>query len=60
MPPDNLESQRSSRPACKHVRTRVIAADNDAQFLECLDCGTILEAGELKENTAFGESLSDA
>jgi hypothetical protein len=45
---------------CEHTRTRVIAKDNDAQYLECLDCGTILEAGELKENSAFGESLSDA
>ena len=47
--------------SCKHLRTRVIAKDNDAQYLECLDCGVILEAGELeKENPAFGESLSDA
>ena len=59
MPPDNLESPQNTRPACKHVHTRVIAADNDAQFLECLDCGAILEAGELKESTAFGESLSE-
>ncbi|HKQ85731.1 MAG TPA: hypothetical protein VJS43_03065 [Candidatus Acidoferrales bacterium] len=53
---------KSPEPAktCKHARTRVIAKDNDAQYLECLDCGAILEAGELKENSAFGESLSDA
>jgi translation initiation factor 2 beta subunit (eIF-2beta)/eIF-5 len=46
--------------SCKHPRTRVIAKDNDAQYLECLDCGAIVEAGELKENSGFGESLSDA
>jgi len=46
--------------SCKHARTQLIAKDNDAQYLECLDCGAILEAGELKENSAFGESLSDA
>jgi transcription initiation factor TFIIIB Brf1 subunit/transcription initiation factor TFIIB len=46
--------------SCKHTRTRVIAKDNDAQYLECLDCGAILEAGEFKENSASGESLSDA
>lgn len=60
MSPENRESRQEVDPACKHKRTRLIAADNDAQFLECLDCGAILEAGELKENTAFGESLSDA
>jgi hypothetical protein len=48
-------------PACKHKRTRVIAQDDDAQYVECLDCGEILEAGELNSDEAgFGESLSDA
>jgi Zn ribbon nucleic-acid-binding protein len=49
-------------PACPHQRTRLIARDKDAQYVECLDCGEIFEAGELekKENTGFDESLSDA
>jgi hypothetical protein len=45
---------------CKHKRTRVIAEDGDAKYVECLDCGAILEAGELKEGSTTGESLSDA
>lgn len=52
--------QSDLKNSCKHVRTRLIAKDNDAQYVECLDCGAILEAGELKENSPFGESLSDA
>ena len=48
-------------PVCKHEHTRLIAKDDDSQYLECLDCGEILEAGELKnEEPGFGESLSDA
>jgi Zn ribbon nucleic-acid-binding protein len=47
-------------PACKHKRTRVIAKDDDAQYVECLDCGEILEAGELNDGADFNESLSDA
>lgn len=59
----------AAQSACKHSRTRLIAKDNDAQYVECLDCGVILEAAELKENSAAkndspespgGESLSDA
>jgi hypothetical protein len=50
--------------ACKHKRTQVIAEDGDAKYVECLDCGEILEAGELKEGAnsspGSGESLSDA
>jgi hypothetical protein len=45
---------------CPHNRTRVIARDDDSEYLECLDCGAILERGEMKENAAFNESLSDA
>jgi hypothetical protein len=41
-------------------RTQVIAKDNDAQYIECLDCGEILELGELKDGAGFNESLSDA
>jgi hypothetical protein len=46
---------------CKHLRTQVIARDQDSQYVECLDCGEILEADELKNDaTGFDESLSDA
>jgi hypothetical protein len=46
---------------CLHSRTRLIAKDSDAEYVECLDCGAILESGELPEPSAgFDESLSDA
>lgn len=45
---------------CQHTRTRLIAKDDDSQYVECLDCGEILEAGELNDGANFGESLSDA
>ena len=47
-------------PSCQHTRTRLICKDDDSQYVECLDCGEILEAGELNDTTNFGESLSDA
>ncbi len=31
---------------CRHTRTQLIAKDKDAEYVECLDCGEILEAGE--------------
>jgi hypothetical protein len=45
--------------SCKHERTQLIARDDHSQYLECLDCGQILEAEELQES-GFTESLSDA
>ena len=47
-------------PACAHKRTRVIAKDNDAQYVECLDCGEIHEAGESGGVINLDGSLSDA
>ena len=45
---------------CKHTRTQLIAKDQDSEYVECLDCGAILEAEEIKEPSGFDESLSDA
>ena len=55
-------------PTCKHEHTRLIAKDNEAEYIECLDCGVILETRELTEtakhepgkSNPFDESLSDA
>ncbi|MGH9681600.1 MAG: hypothetical protein ACRD4Y_16770 [Candidatus Acidiferrales bacterium] len=49
---------------CRHARTRLIAKDSDAEYVECLDCGAILESAERAERaeppSGFDESLSDA
>ncbi len=37
----------TEQPACHHTRTRLIAKDKDAEYVECLDCGALLEASEL-------------
>ena len=47
--------------ACRHTRTKLIAKDSDAEYVECLDCGAIVESSEMPEPSAgFNESLSDA
>jgi len=46
---------------CPHRRTRLIAKDDAAEYVECLDCGALLEAGERPNpGGGFDESLSDA
>lgn len=46
---------------CSHKRTQLIAKDEESEYVECLDCGAILELGERKDNAPdFEESLSDA
>jgi len=47
---------------CRHARTILIAKDEHEEYLECLDCGEILNPAESElasvENSS--ESLSDA
>jgi hypothetical protein len=70
MPTDTTPAQK---PVCPHKRTQTIAKDNDAQYIECLDCGEIFEVGELPpassdagkgpgegSGSGSGESLGDA
>lgn len=46
---------------CKHVRKRLIAKDEDAEYWECLDCGEIFEPGETGDSVVnLDGSLSDA
>ncbi len=51
----------SDTAACRHLHTKLIAKDSDAEYVECLDCGAIIESSEMPEpSTGFDESLSDA
>ena len=59
------DSRKPDAAACKHERTQLIARDDNSTYVECLSCGEILEAdelkgSELKEKPGFDESLSDA
>lgn len=45
---------------CRHNRTRLIAKDEAAEYVECMDCGSIFEREELEDPPLFEEDLSDA
>ena len=34
---------------CQHPRVRVVAREDDAEFVECLDCAEVFEASEFKD-----------
>jgi hypothetical protein len=55
----------NEKPACRHTRTRLVARDDSTEYVECLDCGALLDAEEIRararsEPAGFDESLSDA
>jgi hypothetical protein len=50
--------QSASQP-CKHPRVQIVSRDEDAEFVECLECREVFESSELKdmsiEESADGE-----
>ncbi len=34
---------------CEHPRVRVVARDEDSEFVECLECAEVFEASEFKD-----------
>lgn len=54
------ESMNPTRPAqsppvktdpkeCKHPRVRVVAREEEAEFVECLECGDVFESSEFRD-----------
>lgn len=43
--PPNVSSQQP----CKHPRVQIVSRDEDAEFVECMECGEIFEWSEFKD-----------
>jgi len=42
-------STMNQQPPCKHLRVQIVSRDEDAEFVECKDCGEIFESSEFKD-----------
>jgi uncharacterized Zn-finger protein len=40
--------QNANQP-CKHPRVQIVSREEDAEFVECLECREVFEASELKD-----------
>lgn len=53
-PPSN------AKEPCKHPRVQIVSREEDAEFVECLECREVFESSELKdmsiEETTDGEA----
>jgi hypothetical protein len=41
--------QNADKPPCKHPRVQIVSRDEDAEFVECLECREIFESSELND-----------
>jgi hypothetical protein len=52
--------QNAGKQPCKHPRVQIVSREEDAEFVECLECREIFESSELKdmsiEENANGEA----
>jgi hypothetical protein len=44
-PPQRISMQQ----VCKHPRVRVVAREEDAEFVECQECGEVFDSSEFKD-----------
>jgi len=47
--PSPAPEKNSTEKLCRHPRVRVVAREEDAEFVECLECGEVFEASEFKD-----------
>lgn len=49
-PIENRPSEQTvMEKLCRHQRVRVVAREEDAEFVECQECGDVFEASEFKD-----------
>jgi hypothetical protein len=59
IPPSPAPEKRSLMATCKHPRVRIVAREEDSEFVECLECGEIFESSEFKDMTIEETKLSN-
>jgi Zn ribbon nucleic-acid-binding protein len=46
--------------ACKHPKVRVVAREEDVEYVECLDCGQVFDSNEFRDMEIEEEVLGEA
>jgi hypothetical protein len=52
--------QNAAKQPCKHPRVQIVSRDEDAEFVECLECREVFESSELKDMSIEERSESEA
>jgi len=52
-------NQTKSMATCKHPRVQIVSRDEDAEFVECVECGEVFESSEFKDMAIEERSLTE-
>jgi hypothetical protein len=47
--PPSAPPAATPKPPCKHLRVQIVSRDEDAEFVECKECGEVFESSEFKD-----------
>ena len=47
--PAQSPAMKTDITPCKHPRVRIVAREEDTEFVECLECGEVFESSEFKD-----------
>ena len=53
-PADHPDPQLIMQPVCKHPKVRVVAREDDVEYVECEECGEVFDADEYQEMSQDG------
>lgn len=45
----NSSLSKSMNQPCRHPRVQIVSRDEDAEFVECLECREVFESSEFKD-----------
>ncbi|MFZ0804886.1 MAG: hypothetical protein WAN03_01830 [Candidatus Sulfotelmatobacter sp.] len=55
VPPQNAKPKQP----CKHLRVQIVSRTEDAEFVECKECGEIFESSEFKDMSIEDRTQQD-
>jgi hypothetical protein len=47
--PKQLPDTMAMKKVCRHPRVRVVAREEDSEFVECQECGDVFDSSEFKD-----------
>ncbi len=47
--PSQSFPKKVSREQCKHLQVQIVSRDEEAEYVECQECGDVFESSELKD-----------
>jgi hypothetical protein len=47
--PSHPSQQKITRDQCKHPQVQIVSRDEEAEYVECKECGEVFESSEFKD-----------